>query len=139
MRGDDVMPWREPDNIKQFALLVFAFAAMISGGFGGMLVAATYTLRGKVDTLAMAVAHVMVGMAVGFGVAAVSPIIPGISVENVSDAMLMGFVLGICASMFLGATQVVLRIGHKYLGNLDIDVRITGIRDGDKRTRRGDE
>lgn len=132
------MPWRNSDAIREFALLVFAFASMISGGAGGMLVAGAYTLRGRVDTFAMALAHVVVGMGVGFGVAAVSPIIPGVSIASMSDALLMGFLLGLVASVFLGACQIALRIGNRLLGNLEIDVRITGIRDGDRRTRSGD-
>ena len=124
------MPWKDAQAATEFFKLVLAFAAMISGGAGGALVAATYVLRRKVDTLAMASAYVVVGTCMGFGIAVVSPVLPGLAINNISDALLLGFLAGLVGSVSLAASHVILRFSAKRLGIEHASVEIKFRDDG---------
>lgn len=122
------MPWKEATNWVELFQLALAFAGAISGGAGGALVASTYVLRRRLDTLALGLAHVVVGMGIGFGVVSLAPILPGVQIHGVAEALQYGFMFGVLGSVSLAASHVILTFSARKLGieRATIEIRMHG-------------
>lgn len=118
------MPFRSPETWGDVFRLVLAFASMISGGAGGSIVASTYVLRRRIDSFAMAVAHVFVGLGVGFGVTALSPFIPMVDINTIEEALMFGFVVGLLGSISLASTHIAFRISARRWGVEEASIQI---------------
>lgn len=117
------MPWRNPQIWADLRILFLAFATAISGGAGGALVASIYVLHRRIDTVALALAHAFVGFCVGFVVFVSAPWLPGLDIESLRHAMLVGVLSGISGAVGLAGSHVVVRVALKRLG-VDLELRI---------------
>ena len=118
------MPWRDPQIWNDLRILFLAFVTAISGGAGGGLIASVYVLHRRIDTVALALAHVFVGFCSGFAMFVAAPWIPGLGVNGIQDALLAGVITGAAASVGLAGSSVVVRIALKRLGiNMEIHIK----------------
>ena len=118
------MPWRDPQIWYDLKILFLAFTSAISGGAGGALVASAHVLHRRIDTLALAAAHTFVGVCIGFAVFAAQQWIPAVTITEVSDSLLIGFIAGVAGSIGLAGSHVVVRIALKRLGiSMELHVR----------------
>lgn len=114
--GEHDMPYRDPQNLHDMIRAVLAFAAMLSGGVGGGLVGGRHFIRKPGRSLAIVVAYICVGAGVGFGVLVAAPLIPGLAVTTLEDALMVGFIAGISGSIALAASNLVFKFSAKKLG-----------------------
>lgn len=129
--GEQLMPYRDPNNIHEFIRAVLAFAALISGGIGGGLLGGRHFIKRKVQGVAMLVAYVVVGSGMGFGMFLVSPFLPGVDIVDLQGAMLFGFSAGITGTAALLVSNIAIKFSAKKFGIDEATVTIK-MRDEDK-------